>query len=366
MKVAIAGAGAIAMGYAAFLLQRGHETSVWSPSGQRTKALIEGAPLRVSGAITGDFCPRVCRDAQELAEGDAVVLALPAYGHRSVLDSLVPYIEQRHTIIISAHLSFSALYLSKKLAERAIRIPIVVWNTTILTSKAQSPTEIRIGAIRDKVDMAAVPASLIHEAQGTCTDLFGDRFVLKDDVLTIVLSNINPESHLATALCNLTRIERGETWGQRANMTPTVGRLVEALDRERLAIATAFGKPVSSILDHFAKSFGITAGSVAEISAILVERGNDPMGPKDIETRYVLEDVPFGLIPALKLAELASVDATLHKSGVEILSASYGRDFAADNDLLTELDLSDAATMQHLVLNGYQPGDHASPNDTAG
>ncbi|MCW8060794.1 NAD/NADP octopine/nopaline dehydrogenase family protein [Agrobacterium tumefaciens] len=354
MKVAIAGAGAIAMGYAAFLLQQGHEVSVWSPSGQRTKALIEGAPLTVSGAITGEFRPGVCRDAKELAESDVIVLALPAYGHRFVLDSLAPHLEQRHSVIISAHLSFSALYLSKTLAERGISIPIVVWNTTVLTSKAQSPIEIKIGAIRGKVDIAAVPASLASASQKTCAQLFGDRFVVKEDILTIVLSNINPESHLATALCNLTRIERGEIWGQRANMTPTVGRLVEALDRERLAIAAAFGKPVPSILDHFSKSFGITAGTVAEISTILVERGNDPMGPKDIDTRYVLEDVPFGLIPALKLAEMANVEAPLHKSGVEILSACYGRDFSGDNDLLGELDFSDTAVLQRLASNGYE------------
>lgn len=355
MKVSIAGAGAVAMGYAAFLLQHGHEVCVWSPSGQRTKALAEGAPLTVSGAIIGEFRPGVCRGAKELAESDVIVLALPAYGHRFVLDSLIPYLEQRHTVIISAHLSFSALYLSKKMAERGIVIPIVVWNTTVLTSKAPSPTEIKVGAIRSKVDIAVLPASLAAQSQNICVELFGDRFVVKDDILTIVLSNINPASHLATALCNLTRIERGEAWGQRANVTPTVGRLVEALDRERLIIAEAFGKKVPSIMDHYSKSFGITAASVAEISEILVERGKDPMGPKNIDTRYVLEDVPFGLIPALRLAEIAQVEAPLHKSGVEILSACYGRPFADDNDLLGELDFDDTDKMQDLMSTGYKP-----------
>nr|WP_172691238.1 NAD/NADP octopine/nopaline dehydrogenase family protein [Agrobacterium radiobacter]ASK48946.1 NAD/NADP octopine/nopaline dehydrogenase [Agrobacterium radiobacter] len=353
MKATIAGAGAIAMGYAAFLLQRGHDVSVWSPSGQRTKALVEGAPLKVTGVITGEFHPGVCRNAKDLAEGDVIVLALPAYGHRFVLDSLIPHLEQRHTIIISAHLSFSALYLSKKLAERGTVIPIVVWNTTVLTSKAQSPTEVKIGAIRGKVDIAAVPVSCSVSSQETCAQLVGDRFAVKDDILTIVLSNTNPESHLATALCNLTRIERKESWGQRTNVTPTVGRLVEAIDRERLAIASAYGKLVPSILDHFAKSFGITADSVAEASAILVERGNDPLGPADTETRYVLEDVPFGLVPAIQLAELADVDVPLHRSGVEILNACYGRSLSGDNNLLGELDFDTMAAVQCLVPNGY-------------
>ncbi|MBO9136526.1 NAD/NADP octopine/nopaline dehydrogenase family protein (plasmid) [Rhizobium sp. B230/85] len=340
MNVAIAGAGAIAIGYAALLHQNGHHARIWSPSGRRTEELNQDTPLQVSGALSAKFNPGVCQRADELTECDVVVLALPAYGHRFVLDSLVPHLTSRHTVIISAHLSFAGFYLAQKLAEREIEIPIVVWNTTVLTAKAQSGHDIEIGAIRGKVDMALVHAADAQKAHELCTDLFGDRFDVKDDIVTITLSNINPESHLGTALCNLTRIELGETWGQRVTMTPAVSRFIEALDCERLAIAAAFGKTVPSILDHFSKSFGITATSLAALSQILVAKGNDPAGPRDINTRYVLEDVPFGLIPILELAALAKVDAPLHRSGVEILSACYGRNFATDNDILPQLQLS--------------------------
>jgi opine dehydrogenase len=353
MNVGIAGAGAIAMGYAALLLRKGHSAHVWSPSGARTAALHEGAPLKVTGAIEGEFHPGVCIKPEEVAECDVIILALPAYGYRFVMDVLLPFIEPRHTVIISAHLSFAALYLAKKLAQRGIRIPIVVWNTTVVTSKAQSPTEIKVGAIRTKVDMASVPAAYAEKAHAICVKLFADRFAVKDDVLTITLSNINPETHLATVLCNLTRIERGEVWGQRSNMTPSVGRLIEALDRERLSIAMAFGKEVRSVSDHFAMSFGITDSSVAEISLSLAKRGNDPRGPADLRTRYVLEDVPFGLIPTLALAQMSDVEAPLHRSGVEILSACYGRTFEADNDLLGELGTLDANTLVKLAVDGY-------------
>lgn len=363
MNLGIAGAGAIAMGYAALALKNGHAARVWSPSGSRTEELRGGLPLTVTGAIDGDFHPGVCTSAAEIAECEVIVLALPAYGHRFVLEKLVPHIEPRHTIIISGHLSFAALYLSKALAHRGIQIPVAVWNTSVLTSKAQSPNQVRIGAIRSKVDIATVPTRFSDQALALCVELFGDRFVPKDDLLTIALSNLNPQNHMGIALCNLARIERGEAWGQNSNVTPAVGRLLEALDRERVAIAAAFGKKVRTIADHYSMSFDVTGESVAAMSQKLVERGSDPMGPRDAATRYVLEDVPFGLVPTLLLAEMVNVDAPLHQSGVAILSACYGRDFANDNDLLPALSQPDATSLMNLVIEGYPIG-HTAKRDS--
>lgn len=232
MKVGIAGAGSIAIGYAALLLQNGHEPLIWSRSRERTTDFSAGAPVKITGAISMEFHPHICTNAEELAEADVIVLALPAYGHRFVLDALLPHLSARHSVIISAHLSFAALYLAKGLAERGIEIPITAWSTTVLTCKPRAADTFNIGAIRAKVDMATLPARFAGRAHETCVGLFGDRFDVKDDILTIALSNLNPQDHIGIALCNLSRIERAEDWGQNTNVTPAVGRFLEALDLE--------------------------------------------------------------------------------------------------------------------------------------
>lgn len=347
MNVGIAGAGAIAMGYAALLLSMGHKAGVWSPSGVRTVELLAGKPLKVTGAIEGECHPGVCRTAEELASADVIVLALPAYGQRFVIDALVPHLEARHTVIISGHLSFAALYLARRLAERGTEIPIVSWNTTALTCKASSFTEIRIGALRKMVSVAVLPAIKAKQALDTCVSLFGERFKVQDDLLTITLSNLNPQSHLAIALCNLTRMERGEAWGQRENMTPTVGRFIEALDRERLALAGSLGRTVGTVFDHYRTSFGLSGETVAEMSVQQVDRGVDVAGPKTVESRYILEDLPFGLVPLLCLAESVGVEMPLHRGGVDILSACYGLNFAEENDLLPYIEIKEITDARH-------------------
>lgn len=360
MDVGIAGAGNIGMGYAAFLEKSGHRATIWSPSGSRTEALRAGDPLTITGAIEGVFRPGVSTSPEDLARADVIVLALPAYGHRFVLDSLMAFLEPRHIVIISGHLSFAALYLSKKLGERHIEIPIVAWNTTVLTCKPRGPNRFNIGAIRAKVGMATVPIDFFDRAHDVCVSLFGDRFNRQDDLLSIALSNINPQDHLGMALCNLSRIEKAESWGQNTMVTPAIGRLLEAMDRERVAIAKALGKSVITTFDHFKLSYNVTGDTVSEISAALVEGGSDPLGPTDLNTRYILEDVPFGIVPTLRLAKLTGVPAPLHQSGLELISACYGRDFEAENDLLPELGPFDRGEMMALMKQGYRRSDTGS------
>jgi opine dehydrogenase len=121
MQVGIVGAGSIAYGTSAFLEQQGHQTLLWSPSGERTKALRSGEALVARGAIEGSFNPAVASSAQEVVESSQVLLiALPAYGHKSVLDAIAPYVKPTQTVIISSHASFGALYLSRCLPAVAL------------------------------------------------------------------------------------------------------------------------------------------------------------------------------------------------------------------------------------------------------
>jgi opine dehydrogenase len=357
VRVSILGAGAVACGAAAYLARAGHDPLLWSPSGARTTELASGRPLVARNAIEGSFAVRVassCADA--VADADVVMLALPGYGHRAVLDAAAPHVRDGQPFIISSHLSFGALYLSRLLAARGIRAPVVAWGTTLTTGKQDSTTEVHVGTVRQRVDLATVPESAADAGLALCTELFGDHFVQRDGLLAIALSNLNPQNHLGIALLNLTRMERGETWGQGENVTPSVGRFIEALDRERLAIAAAFGLSVKTVNEHFSLSFHVPLGSVSEMNQEMHRQGRGGVGPKTANSRYVLEDVPFGLLPTVVLGRLAGRPAALHEAGLAIFSAAYGTDFAERNDLLPELGLEtlSAAQLQRLARAGYE------------
>jgi len=355
-NVGIAGAGAIAFGNAVFLEQLGHRAMIWSPSGRRTTELAAGAPLMATGAVEGSFHPAVAAGARELAEQNTVILlALPANGHKMVMDALAPHIRADHTILISSHASLGALYFSKILFARKIVVPIVAWGTTITTGRQPNITSATVNTIRSKVDFCTVPDNYSKKGADICRLLFGDRFVQRDSLLAISLSNLNPQNHMGIALANMARMEHGETWGQGYNITPNVGRLLEALDLERLAIAESLGVQVRTIFEHFHLSFHVPVASISAMNQDMHQRGTGGTGPATADSRYVTEDVPYGLLLTTKLGQLAQRPAILHQAGIEIFSAMYGRDFFSENELLDAIGLESLslADLRKLSKKGF-------------
>jgi opine dehydrogenase len=131
--------------------------------------------------------------------------------------------------------------------------------------------------------------------------------------------------------------------------------LIEALDEERLAIAKSFGLSVRTVKEHFSLSFHVPMGSVSDMNQEMHRQGRGGFGPTTVNSRYVLEDVPFGLVPTALLGRLAGAPATLHEAGIALFSAAYGRDLTKDNDLLPELDLGSSSLeqLQNLCHNGF-------------
>lgn len=340
MRVAILGAGAIAYANAALLCQNGHDVVLWSPRGGRASAIAAmaaGAPLHASGAVAGSFHPRLVLDcAEAMADAQAIVIAVPGYGHRFVVEAMAPHVRGDQVIVFSSHLSLAALYLARLLGESGVQVPIATLATTVTTGRQTSPDTVYVGAVRALLDVAVIPKERASRGMEVCRALFGDRFQLQTGLLAISLSNLNPQNHLAIALCNLTRMELGEKWSQNANITPAVARLMEALDLERLAIAQAFGLNVRTVQEHFLLSNDVPPGTLHEMVTHRAQRPG-PFGPTALDSRYVTEDMPFGLAPTICIAHLAGVPVPLHESGLRIMSALYGRDFAAENDILPRL-----------------------------
>lgn len=356
MRIGILGAGAIAFGLAAFLAEAGHRPVLWSPSGKRTRKLAGGEPLAAAGAVeysgSVDVADR-CADA--VIGSDALVIAMPANGHRAAFDALAPHLAEGQPVIISSHSSFGALYLSRLLAQRGISVPIIVWGTTLLTARQQGETQVTVNTVRQKIDVATLPKAAIDEGHGLCTTLFGDRFVRRDGLLAIALSNLNPQNHLGIALLNLTRMEKGESWGQGEHVTPAVGHLIEALDAERLAIAESFGLSVRTVREHFSLSFHVPMDTVSAMNQQMHREGRGGMGPATVDSRYIFEDVPFGLVPTVLLGRSSGRPAILHEAGTRILSAAMAHDLEADNDLLPALKLEGMTPgeLQSLCDKGY-------------
>ncbi len=334
MKIGIVGAGAIAHGVVGLLQQEGHDVTLWSPSNRVLPPTVE-----LEGAIDSTLNITVAKSAEELAQSsELIIFALPANGHKATMDAISPHLTVDHECIVSAHLSFGALYLKRLLAKRSLELTISAWDTTPLVCKPIETGRYNVLKIRNSIGVYHFPDDGQDYSLTKAGTVFTNQFVPMSNLLEITFGNLNPQVHMGMALCNMSRMEQGESWCQNKNVTPSVGRLIEALDRERLAVAQAFNVSTISIFDDH-KAIGLAGNSVFEDHQTL-HKQSKVWGPKTSETRYVLEDAPFGLCVITKLGELAGIATPVHSSGTELFSALYGRNFYEENDIIEHIDLN--------------------------
>lgn len=348
-RIGIAGAGGVGLASAAWLRQAGHAVTIWSPRTPGASAVPQGR-LRAEAAATaaaavaglaGEWTLPVAEQARALCEGaEVLLLALPATGHQAVMDALLPHLRPDHVVIVSAMASLSALYLHEAAARRGLALPVVAFGSTTLTARREAPGQVRVLTRRGSLGLSALPRAQAPALAALCRELFGDVFVLQDSLLATVLSNTNPVAHGPLALFNWTRIERAEAWPQYQMLTPRVAAVIEALDAERLALAAAYGQPVRSLEQHFAQSFGTRSARLADIAAELHAARGGPPGPTATNTRFLHEDMPFGLAFALALGRIAGLPLPATRSIVETASLLCGEDFAAGNPLIAALGLA--------------------------
>jgi opine dehydrogenase len=337
MKVAVLGTGSIGLGSAA-LLGRGHQVTLWSPSGRGIDGLADGR-LRFAGALAGEAPVRTARDlAGALADAEAIILAIPAYGHHAILTACAPQLRSDQAVLLMPMLSLGGLVLARLLAARGVRCLIAGFGTTVMTARKTGPDSVRILALRDRLDVAALPAADTPRALKLAQDLFGDRFNAQADLLAISLAQTNPVAHVPLALVNLSRIERGETWAQYEHMAGATANMCVALDRERLAVAQAFGLSVRSIEEHFHLSFGAPMMDFSDQCRWVHEKLGSPAGPATLDTRYITEDVPYGLVFTARMGRVAGAPTPVTDACIALASAAYRRDFGVANALLNALD----------------------------
>jgi opine dehydrogenase len=348
MRIGVAGTGGIGCASAAWLAHAAHEVSVWSPGGRGADALRD-APLQSDGVLQASVRVRVADDAKTLvSRSDVLLVAVPVNGHKAVMDQLLPHLRSGQMVIVSSMASLSALYLFEQAAIRGIDVTVAAMGTTVLTARRSAAAQVRIMTRRSELGVSALPRARADDVLRVCRMLFGDVFVPQANVLASTLTNINPVAHGPLALFNWTRIERAENWPQYHYMTPQVAGVIEKLDAERLALARAFGLDVRSIEEHFAKSFGTTSATLAAIAAELHAKRGGPPGPTDTHTRFISEDVPFGLAFCLELGRMADIAMPATQTMVQAASLVTGRELASDNDLIGALRLH-AETPQGLL-----------------
>lgn len=209
------------------------------------------------------------------------------------------------------------------------------------------PTTIEIYSYTKKLGFAALPGKHTGALHQKVAPLYPE-LVPYSSVIETGLANINAVFHPPGMLMNAGWIEHtsGNFLFYNEGITESVGRVVSAVDQERLAIAQALGVPARRFLDIFHNA-GLTtkeardSGSVAR--ACRESAPNKTIkSPPSLDHRYVHEDVGYGLTAFSALGQLAGVPTPVINAQIMLTTAATGIDYFATGLSLDSMGLAGA------------------------
>lgn len=300
-------------------------------------------PVRASGQIkldgvvergTGKLA-RVTTDfARAVPENELLLLIVPAYAHRPFAEACAPHLRRGQTVVLMPG-TLGTLEFARVLREAgaAEGVTLAETDTAPYVCRKTAPDAAHVWGVVSGLGLAALPAGETERVAALLSPLFtvdgknGSASAIRcyPHVLACGLSAMNPVVHPAGVLMNAGRIEhaRGDFYFYAEGVTPAVCRVIETVDAERRAIGAALGLDLTPVAEAFhTAGFGPKGDLWATIhgSRMLTQL----RAPGAVETRWLSEDVPYGLAPWASLADALGVETPVLDALVTLGRAAAG------------------------------------------
>lgn len=331
MRVAVLGAGAGGLSCAVELTQRGRRVRLWN----RNPATVQPFGSGVIGytGVLGEGSVAVDAVTVDLAEAlagaDVAMVCLPALGHDAVFAGLAELGCAIPVLLNPGHTG-GALHLRQVFAAHGVPLPPVAELSTLTYVARRRGDLVRITGRAGRVRCGALPGG--EAAAAAAAALFDAVAARAPDVLASSLANVNLVLHPPGAILSAAWAEStsGAFTFYVDAMTDGVGRVIDALDAERRAVAAVFGHDLPPLAREMALIGTVPpqlacAGDTA--AAIRAGEANSSIGaPDSLAHRYYTEDFPYAVRPFQALARIAAVPTPLADALATVAAALLGPD----------------------------------------
>ncbi|MDO5498934.1 MAG: NAD/NADP octopine/nopaline dehydrogenase family protein [Propionibacteriaceae bacterium] len=334
MKVAVLGSGNGGLACAFELSKAGREVALFDlpQFGAQIAAVAEVGGITATGQLAG-FAPVVYAGhdiAAALDGADLVLVVGPAFATPPMAEVCRGHLKPGMAVIVCPSSCAGALTF-RQIAELGPDSGVLVGETSTLpyAVRITGPGQINIfHRLTTGTYLAATPPSDTDRLFALVEDVWP--LEKGDSVLQTTLQNGNPVIHPAVSLLNAGLIDRGGDFlFYEDGVTEGVGRLIEGVDRERLAIAEALGVRVLS-----EPALGVRQGYMTEenySTDYSTAPGFLGIGAQgQLDHRYLTEDVGYGLVFLADLGLRLGVPTPVMDAVIEITNVVLGRDFRAE------------------------------------
>jgi opine dehydrogenase len=333
MKITVLGAGAGGTTVAFDCAAHGHEVRLFDfPQFPENIATVaEQGGIHAEGDIEGFASIAYSGHDIDQALGGAELIWVvgPAFSTEPFGEAVKGKLRSGQTVIVSPGSCGGALAF-KKAAGLALdddSVRLAETHTLHYAVRLIQPGRVRV-FLKLKAGnlLAALPGRHTNEILQMIADVYPSMESARN-VMQTSLQNANPVIHPAVSLANAARIEGtgGDFLFYEEGVTDSVGRLIEAVDRERITIGEKLGIKIVSDPAIGMRQGYMLADNYREAPGFL-GIGAQPQ----LDHRYLNEDVGYGLVFMSRLARQIGVETPTIDAIIQFASVLMNRDYAAE------------------------------------
>ncbi len=332
MRITIAGVGHAGTTVGADLSHKGHEVTLLKTSNKlhnehyrhlrdtRRVVMQEKKEMRHVDIhnVTDDF-------HEALEAVDLIIIYTQTNYHEPLIEKLLPFLRGGEVILIEPGYLSTAYFAS---VCEELGLAIIEAESSPIDCRITEPGKVEVLFRNVRNPIGVYPRVKRDFAMTVLSDL-GYNFVLTKSVVEAALHNPNLIVHTVGAIMSMPRIEcsKGDYWMYREVFTPSVWNIVERLDEEKMSILSALGYDRLP----YVEACRLRNSEPQDVNALEVffdyARNSAPKGPSEVDSRYITEDVPEGLVLMESLGSLLGVETPVCSALVSIASAGLGIQF---------------------------------------
>ncbi len=336
--VAVLGGGNGAFAHASHLALLGHRVNLFElPEFEQNIASVRalgGIELVPHGL---DRLPKgfarlnlVSTDPREALEGAEVVwVVVPAFAQTRFAEACAPYFHRDHIVVLTPGNGGSLEFVAVCDSLNGSELPTVAETDSMFYAcKRTDSTQVTISGYKEGLGVAALPGTKAPEILPKLKQYYPELVGL-NSIIETQLGNVNLVVHAPIFLLNAGYAESKQGFDfYHQGCTPSVGRIVEAVDRERMAVGQAAGLSLIAMCDWQIQVYGHQGAQGDTLTEVLATnpayRGH--RAPQSVQHRFLLEDIPYGMVTVEKFGVLVGVPTPITSAIITIASGLLGVD----------------------------------------
>lgn len=359
-RIAIIGAGNGGQAAAFELAKKGFAVHLCDIDKRVIQEIGEAGGIRASGRLEGfaEISLLTTDVTEAVEEAEAIVPMVPRYAHRAIANQLVSCLKEEQHILLCPGSTLGEIEFAKVLRENGKGQTVSTVATLPYACRLNKPGEVSVTLVAKTLFFSSFPGKNTEEEAHYFIDLF-PAISRMSSGLEVGLNNGNLVTHPVPTLLNAARIEKGEDFlFYREGVTPSVARINQKLDEERMALCRALGFREIPLTERlFLTGYADQVYETALQAYHRSEAFKPILAPRSLKDRYLFEDVAYGLVTLASLGECLEVPTPTMRLITALASEVTGVDFWQEGMTLSHLGMErlDVSKLLQFSIEGRSP-----------